>query len=117
MEDYFHFVRFFFCCCDVADEGDPGLPPDSLSRLQVDSRTRHRTEPVDVVLSLAGAVESGKRSLHVSRMIEPLAGKVERGQGLRSHLSNLVNTLGFAMPNMPAEIRRNVRDAVLTTLD
>jgi hypothetical protein len=45
--------------------------------------------------------------------IEPLAGKVERGHDLRAHLSSLVNTLGFAMPNVPAEKRRNVRDAVL----
>jgi len=46
--------------------------------------------------------------------IEPLAGKVDRGQNLSSHLSNLVNTLGFAMPQVPAEKRRNVRDAILT---
>jgi hypothetical protein len=48
------------------------------------------------------------------RHIEPLAGKVQRGHDLTAHLSTLVNTLGFAMPHVPEERRRNEQDPILT---
>lgn len=45
--------------------------------------------------------------------IRPLARKVERGQDLTPHLSGLVHTLGFAMPDSSNEKRQLVMDRVL----
>jgi hypothetical protein len=52
----------------------------------------------------------------IRSQIQPLAGKVERGQDVTSHLSGLVNTLGFAMPEVPIEKRRHEKDGVLTKM-
>ncbi|WP_429574874.1 hypothetical protein [Paraburkholderia sp. UCT70] len=50
----------------------------------------------------------------IRSQVRPLVGKVERGQDLTPHLSGLVNTLGFAMPEVSAEKRRHEKDHVLT---
>ncbi len=46
--------------------------------------------------------------------IQPLARKVEHGQDLTPHLSRLVRTLGFVMPEVSSEQRRHEMDWVLT---
>ncbi|MBK3737649.1 hypothetical protein G3A39_00305 [Paraburkholderia aspalathi] len=50
----------------------------------------------------------------IASQVRPLIGKVERGEDLTPHLSGLVNTLGFAMPEVSAEKRRHKKDHVLT---
>lgn len=52
----------------------------------------------------------------IQSLIQPLVGKVERGEDLTHHLSDLVNTLGFAMPEVPIEKRRHDKDGVLTKM-
>ncbi|MDR3410877.1 MAG: hypothetical protein P4L87_08045 [Formivibrio sp.] len=52
----------------------------------------------------------------IQSLIQPLVGKVERGQDLTPHLSSLVNTLGFAMPEVSIEKRRYEKDGVLTKM-
>ncbi|MDP2024587.1 hypothetical protein [Sulfuriferula sp.] len=49
----------------------------------------------------------------IRSQFQPLLGKVERGQDLTPHLSSLIRTLGFAMPEVPMEKRRFDRDNVL----
>jgi len=48
--------------------------------------------------------------------VSPLAIKVEQGKDLTHHLSGLVQTIGFAMPEVSSEKRRLVMDGVLTKM-
>ncbi len=52
----------------------------------------------------------------IAPQLRPLIGKAERGQSLAPHLSSLINTLGFAMPEVSAEKRRLEKDGVLTKM-